>query len=165
MRILIVENDVDTREKLRAVLGSEGHQVAVACNSQEGWDAFQKNPFPVVISGWLTPGTGGVELCRRIRASDTIHYCYVILLTPPAERSRYVEAMRAGADDVLLKPYEADELRASLVAAERIAALHGRSNRLEGLLPTCMYCKKIRDERNHWVHIEEYISQRTEASF
>ena len=139
--------------------------VVTACNSEEGWNAFQKNPFPVVISAWLTPETRGVELCRRIRASETTQYCYVILLTPPEGQSRYLEAMRAGADDLVSKPYEADELRASLLAAERITGLQGRAKRLDGVLSTCMYCKKIRDESNHWVHIEQYISQRTEASF
>ena len=41
----------------------------------------------------------------------------------------------------------------------------GSRKRLEGILPTCMYCKKIRDEQSSWVSIENYISQRTEASF
>jgi RNase P subunit RPR2 len=49
--------------------------------------------------------------------------------------------------------------------AERIVGLQDRVKRLEGILPTCMYCKKIRDERSRWVNIEQYISQRTEASF
>jgi sigma-B regulation protein RsbU (phosphoserine phosphatase) len=118
-----------------------------------------------VISDWLMPQTDGLELCRRIRKSETSRYCYVILLTALQGKSNYLEAMRAGADDFVSKPYDPDELRARLLVAERIVGLQDRVKHLEGILPTCMYCKRIRDENDNWVHIEQYITQRTEASF
>jgi hypothetical protein len=52
-----------------------------------------------------------------------------------------------------------------LHAAERIVTLHDRVKRLEGILPTCMYCKKIRDENQVWVTIEDYITERSNAEF
>jgi phosphoserine phosphatase RsbU/P len=63
------------------------------------------------------------------------------------------------------KPFDPDELKARLIVAERIIGVHERVKHLEGILPTCMYCKKIRDEQNEWVGIEAYISKRSEASF
>jgi phosphoserine phosphatase RsbU/P len=165
MRILVVEDDFDARDLLQVMLGLDGHQVVTAVNGEEGWTKFQDDQFSVVISDWLMPETDGLELCQRIRASETTRYCYVILLTALQGKSNYLEAMRAGADDFVPKPYDADELRARLLVAERIVGLQHRVKRLEGILPTCMYCKKIRDERDQWVHIEQYITQRTEASF
>jgi DNA-binding response OmpR family regulator len=147
------------------MLELDGHEVVTTTNGDEGWSAFEKDRFSVVISDWLMPHTDGLELCRRIRASETSRYCYLILLTALQGKSNYLEAMRAGADDFVSKPYDPDELRARLLVAERIVGLQDRIKRLEGVLPTCMYCKKIRDERDNWVHIEQYISQRTEASF
>ena len=163
MRILIVEDDFDARDMLEVMLGLDGHEVVAAVNGEQGWEKFRGDHFSVVISDWLMPETDGLELCRRIRSSETTRYCYVILLTALQGKSNYLEAMRAGADDFVSKPYDPDELRTRLVVAERIVGLQHRMKHLEGILPTCMYCKKIRDERGEWVHIEQYISQRTEA--
>ena len=165
MRILVVDDDFDARDMLEVTLESDGHDVVTACDGAEAWDAFQRKSFSVVISDWRMPETDGIELCRRIRASDSTRYCYVILLTALNGKARYLEAMAAGADEFMSKPYDPDELRARIRVAERIIGLQERLNGLEGVLPTCMYCKKIRDERSRWVNIEQYISQRTEALF
>ena len=165
MKILIVEDDFDARDMLKVLLELEGHEVVSTENGNEGWKVYQNDHFSVVISDWLMPETDGLELCRRIRASETTRYCYVMLLTALQGKSNYLQAMRAGTDDFVTKPFDPDELRARLLVAERIVGLQDRVKRLEGILPTCMYCKKIRDERSHWISIEQYISQRTEASF
>ena len=165
MRILVVEDDFDVREMLRTLLQCDGHDVVAARNGEEGWSAFQKGSFSVVISDWVMPDMDGLELSRRIRASESSRYSYILLLTALQGKKNYLTAMNAGIDDFMLKPYDADELRARLIVAARIVGLQDRVKRLEGVLPTCMYCKKIRDERSRWVNIEQYISQRTEASF
>jgi phosphoserine phosphatase RsbU/P len=165
MKILIVEDDFDARDLLQVMLGLDGHEVVAAVNGEDGWAKFQDEHFSVVISDWLMPETDGLELCQRIRSSETTRYSYFILLTALQGKSNYLEAMRSGADDFVSKPYDADELRARLLVAERIVGLQHRMKHLEGILPTCMYCKKIRDERDQWVNIEQYITQRTEASF
>jgi DNA-binding response OmpR family regulator len=73
--------------------------------------------------------------------------------------------MDAGADDFVSKPLDPDELKARLIVAERIIGVQNRVKHLEGILPTCMYCKQIRDEQNQWIGIESYISKRSRASF
>jgi DNA-binding response OmpR family regulator len=165
MRILVVEDDIGVREMLQTLLQLDGHHVVTARNGEEGWFAFQNEIFSVIISDWLMPDMDGLELSRRIRASESSRYSYILLLTALHGKKNYLTAMNAGIDDLMLKPYDADELRARLCVAERIVGLQDRVKRLEGVLPTCMYCKKIRDERSSWVNIEQYISQRTEASF
>ncbi len=165
MRILLVEDDLDSREMLQVSLQLDGHEVVPAENGEEGWRAFTEGNFPVVISDWLMPEADGLELCRRIRAKETSRYSYIILLTALQGKSNYLEGMHAGADDFVTKPYDLDQLRARLIVAERIVALQDHVKRLEGILPTCMYCKKIRDDSQHWIGIESYISKRTEATF
>jgi DNA-binding response OmpR family regulator len=165
MRILIVEDDRDARNMLQVLLEMEGHDVVAATNGEEGWNAFDQGTFSVVVSDWLMPEVDGLELCRRIRKSDKPKYIYIILVTALQGKSHYLEGMSAGADDFVTKPYDPDELRARLIVAERIVHLQDRVKRLEGVLPTCMYCKKIRDQRDVWVGIEQYITQRSEASF
>ena len=77
----------------------------------------------------------------------------------------YEKTMTRALKLISVKPRTIAELRARLLVAERIVGLQHRVKHLEGILPTCMYCKKIRDERDQWVNIEQYITQRTEASF
>jgi len=59
----------------------------------------------------------------------------------------------------------ATDIGAKLHVAERIVTLQNRVKRLEGILPTCMYCKKIRDENQTWVSIEQYVTKRSDAEF
>ena len=63
------------------------------------------------------------------------------------------------------KPLDREELHARLRVADRILSLQTTVRQLEGLLPICSYCKKIRDESEHWSQVEEYVSRRTEATF
>lgn len=165
MRILIVEDDGDSREMLKVLLQQDGHDVSCVSNGAQAWQRLQSEHFPVIISDWLMPELGGLDLCRRIRTASRPHYTYVILLTALKGKSNYLEAMNAGADDFVSKPYDPEELKARLMVADRIVKLQEHVKRLEGVLPTCMYCKKIRDQRDVWVGMEQYISQRTAASF
>lgn len=165
MRILVAEDDLDAREMLQTLLKLEGHDVVAAPDGETAWRLFQEEAFQVVITDWLMPDIDGLELCRRIRAAELSRYSYVLLLTALHGKANYLTAMTAGVDDFMPKPYDQDELRARLIVAARIVSLQDRVKRLEGVLPTCMYCKKIRDESSRWVNIEQYITQRTEASF
>jgi phosphoserine phosphatase RsbU/P len=165
MKILIVEDETEPRETLALLLSLDGHDVTSARNGYEGWEVFQSGDFPVVLSDWLMPEMDGLEFCRRIRAADRPGYTYVILVSALQGKSSYLQGMAAGADDFLSKPYDPDALKARLIVAERIIGVQDRMKRLEGILPTCMYCKKIRDEHDHWVGIEAYISKRSRASF
>ena len=165
MKILIVEDDTESRETLKLLLELDGHEVTSAQNGSEGWHAFERGHFPVVISDWLMPEMDGLELCRRIRAAERPSYSYVVLVSALAGKSSYLQGMAAGADDFVSKPYDPDELKTRLIVAGRIIGIQDRVKRLEGILPTCMYCKKIRDEQNQWVGIEAYITTRSQASF
>jgi DNA-binding response OmpR family regulator len=164
MKILIAEDDSDAQELLALTLEQEGHQVVRASNGLEALHLFQNESFPLIISDWLMPEMDGIQLCQKIRALNRTPYAYILLLTALHGKANYLEGIHAGADDFMSKPYDADELKARLTVAARIMHLQEHIKRLEGILPTCMYCKRIR-ERDNWIIIEEYIAARTEASF
>ncbi|MEJ7680197.1 MAG: response regulator [Segetibacter sp.] len=96
---------------------------------------MRQGHFPVVISDWMMPGLDGLELIRRIRSSHQPGYVYVILLTGRSQREDFVQAMEAGADDFVPKPFDRDELRVRLRSAERIIQLEqslaGRNAQLQ----------------------------------
>jgi sigma-B regulation protein RsbU (phosphoserine phosphatase) len=163
MRVLAVEDDPVSRRILTVVLERLGHEVLPANNGLEAWERFQAEPVDAVITDWMMPELDGLELTRRIRSHSKDRYTYVLLLTALTGRDRYLDGMMAGADDFVSKPVDREELHARLRVAERILGLQREVRQLEGLLPICSYCKKIREE--HWSQVEEYVSRKTEAQF
>ncbi|MBM3803242.1 MAG: response regulator [Acidimicrobiia bacterium] len=165
MRILIAEDDRVSRLVLSELLTKQGHEVDAVENGQLAWDLYSTQHIPVLISDWMMPVMDGLELCRRIRAQKRGSYTYIILLTALSGKANYLEGMEAGADDFVVKPFDTDELYARLRAAERILTLQQEVRQLRGLLPICSYCKKIRDDRNNWTQLEQYVTERSGALF
>jgi two-component system cell cycle response regulator len=120
MKVLIAEDDRDSRELLAWMLQKLGYQVVATANGKEAWDAFRKGRFRLVISDVLMPEVDGLELCRRIRTHKQSKYTYIIVITALIGKKDYLEGMDAGADDFVTKPFDPDELKARLRVAERI---------------------------------------------
>lgn len=123
MKILLVDDDSVTRRVLCALLRNQGHEVMEAPDGERGWQLVQETDISFVVSDWMMPGLAGVDLCRRIRAAGLNRYIYVILCTSRGEKSDLIEGMDAGADDFLVKPVQADELRVKVRAGERVLRL------------------------------------------
>ena len=123
MRILIAEDERITRRKLQRQLEQMGHEVIEAADGAEGWKLFQDHTPSIAICDWEMPHMNGVELVRRIRAADTPHYVYIVMLTGKSEKEDIVEGIEAGADDFVTKPFDRSELRARLNAGLRIVEL------------------------------------------
>lgn len=165
MKLLIVDDEPAVLELLEELVEPLGHEPILTRDGSEAWEAFEREPVRAVITDWLMPGLDGLELTRRIRAKKRARYTYVILLTGFGGSERYLEGMRAGADDFVTKPVIPDELHARLRVAERILSLQDGVRLLEGLLRICMYCKKIHTAESDWTSIERYVEERSDASF
>lgn len=180
MKILIAEDDAVSRRLLQATLTKWGHEVVVTASGTEAWAALQQPAAPaLLILDWLMPGLDGVEICRRLRAQESLRSSYVILLTSRNSKEDIVQGLEAGADDYVTKPFDHAELRARVRVGERVVRLQTvlseRVNELEealasvktlqGLLPICCYCKKIRDDGNYWHRVENYIAANANVRF
>jgi DNA-binding response OmpR family regulator len=126
MKTLIAEDDDVTRLLLRAALKKLGHDVQAVSNGRDAWEAWQGGEFSLIISDWVMPNLDGLEFCRRIRAEERADYTYVVLLTSRSGKTNYLEAMSAGADDFITKPFEKDAFAARVRVAERILGLHAK---------------------------------------
>src|ERR1700688_3784339 len=100
MRILVVDDDPIALEMLQHALAREGHEVEAASNGLEALEILSKGTCRLVISDWTMPEMDGVELCRRIRSSDSAGYVYVILLTARHGSQDTVEGLSAGAGEL-----------------------------------------------------------------
>jgi two-component system, NtrC family, sensor kinase len=123
MRVLIAEDDPVSRRLLESYLQKWGYSVTAATNGAEAWRHFQEGTFAIVITDWMMPEIDGLELIRRIRAARRNGYTHAILLTAKSQKEDLIEGMEAGADDFLTKPFDRDELRVRLRAAERLIHL------------------------------------------
>ena len=124
MNVLVADDDGIIRLLLSSALTKLGHKVHAATNGREAWDAWHGGEFPFVISDWMMPDLDGLEFCRRIRAERRADYTYIVLLSSRSGKTNYLEAMTAGADDFITKPFEKDALAARVRVAERILQLH-----------------------------------------
>lgn len=165
MKILIAEDDTVSSLVLAAKLKKLGHEVLTAENGRDAWYTYQRESPRIVITDWMMPVVDGLELCRMIRSDHRVQYTYIIMLTALGGKGSYLEGMNAGADDFVTKPFDMEALKARLRVAERIIHLQAAVNQLEGLLPICSYCKKIRDENNIWQPLEYYVANKTDTAF
>ena len=164
LRILIADDDPTARNFLRAALRKLDHECTLAANGREAWEAYQANQPALVLADWIMPELTGIELCRMIRAEKRPRYTYVILVTALTGKGSYLEGMDAGADDFVTKPFDIDQMAARLRVAQRILGLQTELKQLEGLLPICSYCRKIRDEGDGWANLEDYMAKHTDVT-
>ena len=180
LKILIAEDDPVSRRLLEARLLKDGHQVLLTEDGEQAWLELQKDPtIPLAILDWNMPGLTGAEVCQRARQIKTDQPPYLILLTSRDTREDIVSGLQAGANDYVTKPFDFDELRARVQVGERVVQLQkilsdrvkeleealANVKMLQGLLPICLYCKKIRDDRNYWQQLDKYVAEHTEAKF
>lgn len=165
MRVLLVDDDPGFRTSVAQGLRRSGYEVDTAAGGAEGWASFVEQDYPVVLVDWLMPEMDGLELCRRIRGAQRANYTWIILVSGLGGTDRYLEGMESGADDFVVKPCEPRELDARLRVARRLLSLQSRVHQLEGLLPICSYCKRIRADDDRWFSVEQYLSGRSDAHF
>lgn len=127
MRILISEHNPVYREALSDMLRDWGYIVTVAADGHQAWNILRSPNGPqLAILDWSMPGLDGVEVCRRIRASNGMNYVYIVLLTNRNKTEDLVLAMESGADEYIAKPFNSQELRARLRTGYRIIRLQER---------------------------------------
>lgn len=126
MRILIVDDDEIALDVLAQSLMDAGHEVEAARDGAEALTMLHRADFRLVISDWEMPLLNGIEFCRRVRQEEFAGYIYIILLTSRDGTKSVVEALSAGADDFLTKPFNAAELRVRIRSAERMLSLETR---------------------------------------
>ena len=160
--VMVVDDDSVSSAQLGALAKAAGYEVRSAPNGREAWELLQLARVPIVISDWYMPEMDGPELCRRVRSRVREPYVYFILVTARGGKQQYLAGMEAGADDFIAKPVDPDELRARLKVAERILGLRKEIEQLEVLLPICSYCKRIRNDKEEWEPLEQYIEQHFE---
>lgn len=166
MKILIADDDEDSREILKLLISRLGHQMIEAEDGLSAWSQFKAERPKIVISDWMMPGLDGLGLCRKLRGTKGLDYAYFILLSGAMTgKQDYLRAMETGVDDFLPKPVDAQAFRIRLRVAERIMTLTSRVGALEKILPICVHCRRIKGRDGAYQPVETYLADRSTVEF
>lgn len=175
-RILVAEDDPVTRKILAATLERLGWDVTTASDGSEAWHTLEtlggKDAPELVLLDWMMPGMDGIEICRKLRSTPGFEFTYVVLLTSRSEKEDLAMALATGANDYIAKPFHPIELESRVRVGERMVKLQrslaarvteleealAHVQQLQGLLPICSYCKKVRNESNYWEQVDSYLA-------
>jgi PAS domain S-box-containing protein len=123
-RVLVAEDDPVSRHLLQRYLERWGCHVLLAANGREALEILRiDDSIAFLVTDWMMPEMDGLELVRRARSLARRDYLFTIMLTARADRSDFLEGMKAGADSFLAKPFDASELLAHLNVGGRIVDL------------------------------------------
>jgi DNA-binding response OmpR family regulator len=180
MRILVAEDDAVTRKLLESTLGRLGLDVITAADGNAAWNALEtlkgKDAPELAVLDWMMPGLEGIQVLRRLRTTPGFELLYVILLTSRTDKEDVAYGLAAGANDYIAKPFDPSELEARVRVGERMVKLQrslaarvaelevalAHVQRLQGLLPICSYCKKVRNEADYWEQVDSYLTSHSD---
>jgi two-component system, cell cycle response regulator len=125
MMILLAEDSTFYRRMIAKHLKDWGFDFMDARDGKEAWKLLVQQDGPkLALLDWVLPEIEGIEICRRLRdRPEGAPYTYTVLLTAKSQKLEMLEAMDAGADDFLSKPFDPAELKARLLAGKRIVEL------------------------------------------
>ncbi len=114
--ILLVEDDASVREAVTMALEGDGHQVRTAVSGEEALDRWRRSRPDLLLLDVMLPGTDGLEVCRAVRAEDSVP---IVMLTARTDAVDVVLGLESGADDYITKPFETRVLLARVKAVLR----------------------------------------------
>ncbi len=123
MRMLVADDDPVLRFALEGQLEDWGFEVECESDGESALRRLsQPSPPRIALLDWSMPGMSGIEVCQRVRESgqSEADYVYIIMLTGRSHEDSLIQALEAGADDFVAKPYHVDELKMRLRAARRL---------------------------------------------
>lgn len=118
--ILVVDDEPQIRRVMRTTLVTQGYEVTDARSGDEAVELFRRDKYDLVLLDFNMPGMTGLETCRAIRAGSDVA---IIMLTVRNTQKDKVDALDAGADDYITKPFSMPELLARIRAALRRVAI------------------------------------------
>jgi len=127
-KILVVDDDLVSRNIVKDILSSENYEVLEASNGNEAMrKAVVANP-DLILLDLIMPGVDGFEVCRRLRTELDTVAVPIIIFSSKAEKEDILKGLEVGANDYILKPVEPFELRARIKTHLRLKSLYDDAN-------------------------------------
>lgn len=180
IKILILDDDPDVLFATSRIVKSEGYQVFNASTGSECKELAKKEHPDLILMDVVLPDIPGTELCKQIKRDPELKDIFVVMISGIKTASdNQADGLDVGADGYIARPISNRELKARVHAMVRILSAERERDRLilelkealsriktlEGIIPICMYCHKIRDSTDTWQKLEAYISKHSDAQF
>jgi DNA-binding response OmpR family regulator/signal transduction histidine kinase len=114
--VLVIENEPDLQALYRSILSEEGYRIEFALNGQMALDLLESVTYDIAILKWSLSDMDGLNLCRNVRRFSNIP---IIMIGTREDKEDLVDALDAGADDYIARPFSSDELLARMRSALR----------------------------------------------
>ncbi len=124
MPVLVIDDSPVARKLVENALDKDQYAVLPAKSGAEALQIFAEHKPGIVITDWLMPDLSGPQLCEKIRTEFGGRITYIIMLTGVSDKTKVVKGLQAGADDYVIKPFNAEELAARVNTGRRIVELH-----------------------------------------
>ena len=161
-RILIAEDSAVCRKLLETILEKKPYELCSVANGREALDAFAQFCPDIIITDWMMPDVSGIELCRQIRKAQDGR-TYIILVTQKSEKEDVIEALDAGADDYVTKPFDAGELLARIRVGCRTAQMSREIDAKNALLEKAARTDHLTGLANR-LAVEEFAAKQLNAA-
>jgi DNA-binding NtrC family response regulator len=162
---LLVDDEELIRETLSRDLKEGGYEVLTAAGGEQVMQFLRQSHVDLVVTDLVMEGMDGIEVLQAAKEYDP-EVC-VVILTGFGDLASAIAAVRHGADEYLLKPYDFNDLHLRISRCLEKQELQRRIKIYEEFLPICSVCRKIRDDcgkahgSGEWLSMEEYFSRRT----
>ncbi|NOQ47302.1 MAG: response regulator [Desulfobulbaceae bacterium] len=163
-KVLIVDDEKIIRKSLQQDLQDEGYEVETAASGEIAETMLDRG-YDLIITDLVMEGMDGIDVLKSAKKINSNQS--VFILTGYGVLNSAVSALRLGAEDYLLKPYNHDELMIRIAKCLEKQQMQTTISLYEDILSICSECKKIRDDEGRergtgeWISIEQYISRAT----
>jgi sigma-B regulation protein RsbU (phosphoserine phosphatase) len=124
MRILVITSAPAVKNLILETFSQKGYELTFVSDGNEAWGLIERETdIRIVIADLCIRGIDGIELCQKIRNAKFPYYIYLILMSSKNNKTEMINGIKEGADDILIKPFDPDELQIRVLAGERIVHL------------------------------------------
>jgi response regulator RpfG family c-di-GMP phosphodiesterase len=187
INILTVDDRQENLFLLENILARPDINILKAMSGAEALKLAAENDLALILLDVRMPIMDGYQVATFLRESQKSKYVPIIFITAMSEGEQQMfKGYEAGAVDYLFKPINSDILKSKLniflelynqkrliekqneelnIANQKLQAAFSHIKELKGILPICVHCKKIRDDKGYWEQVEQYIEKHADVGF
>jgi len=178
-RILVTDDSAINTKIVERILQNENFEIVTALGGKEALDKIESDNFDLILMDVEMPDMSGFEVCKKLRTNPETKDIPLIFLTGKDDDESLLKGFEVGGQDYLTKPFKPAELLARVrthtalkltydkqeILIKELQEALAQVKQLNGLLPICGHCKKIRDDKGYWTQVEFYISDHADVDF